>query len=35
MKFAENCRAGGKWAYDEYLEKKISNMTFSIWFITA
>ena len=23
MKFAESCRAGGEWAYEEYLPKKL------------
>ena len=23
MKFAESCRAGGKWVYEEYLQKDL------------
>ena len=35
IKFTEFWRAGGKWAYEVNLQKKFSNIPFSIQFIAA
>ena len=32
IKFAEFCRAGGKWAHEEYLQKSYEYFSFSIQF---